>query len=85
LAHHTAAKKAIKQSAKHNIRNRTYKSKIKTAIKQLENASGEEEKKKALRETQKIMDRAAQRNVISRKSASRKIAKLTKKQKKIES
>lgn len=81
MAHHSAAKKAIKQSAKHNLRNRTYKTRIKTAIKQLENASGEEEKTKALKATQQIIDRAAKRNVISKNSASRKIAQLTKKQK----
>lgn len=81
MAHHTATKKAIKQSAKHNLRNRTYKTRIKTAIKQLENASGDEEKNKALRATQQIIDRAAQRNVISKNSASRRITKLTKKQK----
>jgi small subunit ribosomal protein S20 len=81
LAHHKATKKAIKQSAKHNLRNRTYKTKIKTAIRQLEDASGDEEKNKALRATQQIIDRAAQKNVISKNSASRKITKLTKKQK----
>jgi small subunit ribosomal protein S20 len=61
------------------LRNRAYKSKIKTAIKQFEEAGSKEDKEKSLRKAQQILDRAARRNVIKRNAASRKIASLRRK------
>jgi small subunit ribosomal protein S20 len=78
LAHHKAPKKAIKTSAKRNVRNRSYKSKVKTAIKQFDEATTTEDKSKVLKKAQQILDRAAQKNVITKSYASRKISKLTK-------
>jgi small subunit ribosomal protein S20 len=79
LAHHSATKKAIRTSAKRNLRNRAYKSKIKTAIKQFEEATTKEEKEKSLKKAQQILDRASKRNVIKRNVASRKISSMQKK------
>jgi len=78
LAHHSATKKAIRQSARRNLRNRAYKSKIKTAIKQLESAENAD-KAASLKKAQQIIDRAAKIKIIKKNTASRKISKLTKK------
>jgi len=78
LAHHKATKKAIRTSAKRNLRNRTYKSKIKTVLKEFEQAESREEKEKKLRKAQQIMDRAAKRNVLKKNAVARKVSKLHK-------
>jgi len=82
LAHHTATKKAIKTSAKRNARNQSYKSRVKTALKQLDAAETTEDKDKKLKQAQTILDRAAQKRVVTKQFASRKISKLTKSVKK---
>jgi len=79
LAHHKATKKAIKTSTRRNLRNRAYKSKIKTAIKQFQEAESREDKEKSLKKVQQVLDRAAQRNVLKRNAASRKISRMRKK------
>lgn len=78
MAHHTATKKAIKTSARRNARNQSYKSRVKTAIKQFEAAESQEDKSKKLKKAQQILDRAAQNKVVTKQFASRKISKLTK-------
>jgi len=85
LAHHKAPKKAIKTSAKRNLRNRSYKSKVKTAIKQFDEATTTEDKTKVLKNAQQILDRAAQKKVITKSYASRKVSSLTKKAKEVSS
>ena len=83
MAHHTATKKAIKTSAKRNARNQSYKSRVKTAIKQFDAAETQEDKAKKLKNAQQVLDRAAQKKVVTKQFASRKISKLTKSVKKI--
>jgi small subunit ribosomal protein S20 len=78
LAHHKATKKAIRTSAKRNLRNRTYKSKIKTALKEFEQAESREEKEKKLRRAQQIMDRAAKRSILKKNAVARRVSKLHK-------
>ena len=82
MAHHTATKKAIKTSAKRNARNQSYKSRVKTALKQLDAAETTEDKDKKLKQAQTILDRAAQKRVVTKQFASRKISKPTKSVKK---
>jgi len=78
LAHHKASKKAIRQSARRNALNRSYKSRVRSAVKQLETANGPEEKAKSFRLAQQIIDRAARKGIIKRNTASRKISQLSK-------
>jgi small subunit ribosomal protein S20 len=78
LAHHSATKKAIRTSAKRNLRNRTYKSKIKSALKEFEQAESREEKEKKLRKAQQIMDRAAKSKVLKKNAVSRRVSRLYK-------
>jgi len=61
------------------LRNRAYKSKIKTAIKQLEESTSKEDREKNFKIAQEILDRASKRNIIKRNTASRKISRLKKK------
>ncbi len=77
MAHHKATKKSIKTSAKRNLRNRSYKSRIKTAIKNFETADTPEEKAKRLKAAQQILDRAAKKNILKKNAASRKVSQLT--------
>lgn len=79
MAHHSATKKAIRTSGRRNLRNRAYKSRIKTAIKQFEEAATPEDKEKSLRKAQQILDRASRHNVLKRNAASRRISSLRKK------
>ena len=79
MAHHKAQKKSIRSSAKRNLRNRSYKSKIKSAIKDFEAAPAGEEKVQKLKKAQQILDRASKKNIIKRNAASHKVSQLTKK------
>lgn len=78
MAHHSATKKAIKTSATRKLRNQSYKSRVKTALKAFEAAETPEDKILKLKAAQKILDRAAQKNVITDQHASRQVAILTK-------
>jgi small subunit ribosomal protein S20 len=78
LAHHSATKKAIRTSAKRNIRNRTYKSRIKNALKDFEQAESRDDKEKKLRKAQQIMDRAAKAKIFKKNAVSRRVSKLYK-------
>lgn len=74
--HHLNTEKAMRQSIKRNRRNRTNKSKMKTAIKQFGAAETAENKMAALRQAQSMIDRAAKSNVIHGNAAARKKAQL---------
>jgi len=76
LAHHLHTKKAIRQSERRARRNRTTKSKMKTAIKQFLAAETAEQKLVALKSAQSLIDRAAKNNVIHDNRASRKKSQL---------
>ena len=59
----------MRQTAKRNRRNRTTKSKMKTAIKQFMAADTTENKASAIKEAQRMIDRAAKKNVIHKNAA----------------
>ena len=74
------AKKRNRQNKKRRIRNRTVKSKIKTAIRTLTDklSSGNvEEAAKQLRSTISTIDEAAGEKILHRNTARRKISQLT--------
>jgi small subunit ribosomal protein S20 len=77
-----SAKKRLRQNIKRNLRNRSYKSALKTQIKNFLGAvkegnvqSAEEE----LRRTVKKLDKAAAKGILHKNTASRKKSRLTKK------
>ncbi len=78
MAHHKSALKRIKQNSKRRMRNRAVKTRVKTSEKQLRSAAkvggdagGE------LQKAQSVIDKAAKKGVIHRKTAARKISRLS--------
>ena len=80
MATHKSAKKRIRGNKRKNIRNRSYMSMVRTAIKKLQVAmqTGQSENLQALFLTaQSLLDKAAQKGIIHKKNASRKIGRLS--------
>ncbi len=76
-----SAIKRARQAEAHNLRNRTVKTAIKTAIKKVETAvegKNREETKKAFVEAAEVIGKAASKGIIHRNTASRKISRLAK-------
>ncbi len=71
MAHKKFAKRRIKLHEKRRIRNRSYKTKMRSAIKEVRNAKNIEEAKEKLRIAQSIIDHTKTRGVIHRNTASR--------------
>ena len=82
---HKSALKAARQALKRQARNRAALSQVKTAVKNLKSALGTQvsatEKQKTLvpllNQAQKVLMSAAQKKIIKRETASRKIARLS--------
>ena len=81
MANHKSAIKRAKQSEAHRMRNRARKTRMKTAIKNLEQAmtSNSPELASQLKEAVSIIDRTASKGVIHSNTAARKISRLTRK------
>ena len=81
MANHKSAIKRDKQSKVRRMRNRINKSKMKTAIRRIEEAlvAGSEEKaQEALKIAVPIIQKTASKGTVHQKTASRKISRLTK-------
>jgi small subunit ribosomal protein S20 len=79
LANHKSALKRARQNEVRKIRNLSYKTRVKKAIKQVRVAIDDNSKEKAqesLRQAVSIMQKSASKGVIPRKRASRKISNL---------
>lgn len=77
-----SAKKRLRQNIKHNLRNRTYKSALKTQMKKFLNAIREGNAQAAqeeLRLTVKKLDTGVSKNILHKNTASRKKSRLAKK------
>jgi len=81
LANHKSALKRIKQSEKRRLRNRQANSQLKTMIKTFYGAVAEENECEALalvhRKTVSAIDRAATKGILHKKTAARKISRVT--------
>lgn len=76
-----SAKKRVRTSAKRAARNREWKDKLKNAIKNFEKTVAEGNAKAAeeeLKNTIKIIDKAADKGIIHKNNAARKKSRLTK-------
>ncbi len=74
-----SAKKRVKVSKKKTTKNRKWKEKLRDTIKEFENLVEEgkvEEAKSQLKETTKIIDKCASRNLIHKNTAARKKSRL---------
>lgn len=80
MANHKSAKKRIRVAAKTRLRNRAKMSAVRTAIKNFTEAAakGGEEAIKSFQTAQGILARAGQNGVLNRKTAARKIGRLSK-------
>ncbi|MFP4658369.1 MAG: 30S ribosomal protein S20 [Desulfonatronovibrionaceae bacterium] len=81
MANHRSAFKRHKQSLKANVRNKAIKTRIKNAVKKVDQAVAQNDAQQAhdaLRTASSILDRAAQKKVIHKRKAARKISRLNK-------
>lgn len=81
MANHKSAMKRTRQSLVRNMRNRSNKSKMKTAIKAIFTAIDEqsvEKAQEALKAAIPVIDRVAVKGTLHKKTASRKVSRLTK-------
>jgi len=80
LANHKSAKKRAKQSQVRRLRNRSAKTTLKNLEKSLRAAqeSGADTKDELMRQTQSAIHKAAKKGILHKKTASRKISRLSK-------
>ena len=71
MAKHLSVKKRHRQSLTHNRRNRTVKSKLRTALKQFEEIKEPEAKVTNLRNVASVVDKAVAKGIIHRNKAAR--------------
>lgn len=82
MANHASALKRVKQTRKRRLRNKSYKSAISTTVKKIfssieeKNADGV---KASYKQAVARLDSAVSKGILHRKTASRKISRLTKK------
>ncbi len=81
MANHKSAEKRARQNEKRRVRNKAVKTRIKHAIKHVRSSSGEDSKETAsanLNAAKSTIDKAAKKGVIHKKTAARKISRLSK-------
>jgi small subunit ribosomal protein S20 len=80
LATHKSAKKRAKQSQVRRLRNKSVKTTLKNLEKKLKDAkeTNSDNKNEIMRQTQSAIHKAAQKGIIHKKTASRKISRLFK-------
>jgi len=80
LANHKSAEKRARQNEKRRVRNKAVKTRIKHVTKEVRKASGEASKEAAmakLKAAQSIVDKALKKGVIHKKTAARKVSRLS--------
>ncbi len=81
MANHKSAEKRNRQSQVRRLRNKTNKSKMKTAIRKIDEAvvaGSADEAQEALNKAIPVIAKTASKGTIHKKNASRKISRLTK-------
>ncbi len=81
MANHKSALKRARQNAVRRMRNKSVKTRVKTAVKDVRTAASEKSVEKAVQqldEAKSVIARAAKKGVIHKKTASRKISRLAK-------
>src|SRR5690606_37841774 len=79
LANTSSANKRIRQEQKRNLRNRAQRSRLKTAIKKVQQATDPQAAAEAFKETAALLDRLATRRLIHPNKAARKKSQLARK------
>ncbi|UCD32620.1 MAG: 30S ribosomal protein S20 [Desulfobacterales bacterium] len=81
MATHKSAIKRARQNEKRRLRNKSVKTRVKNTVKNVRLAIIEKSKEEALKElnnAKSIIDKAAKKGVIHKKTAARKISRLSK-------
>jgi small subunit ribosomal protein S20 len=82
LANHKSALKRARQNENRRLRNKSSKSAVKNTVKDLRTAASNKEDKvstvKKLDTTKSIIDKAAKKGILHKRTAARKISRLTK-------
>ena len=81
MANHKSAIKRARQNENRRLRNKSVKTRVKNIVRNVRLAVNEKTKEEALKEldiAKSVIDRAAKKGVIHRKTASRKISRLSK-------
>ena len=78
MAHHKSTKKRIKTNLKANLRNRQYRSKMRTAMRKVREASDIETAHTDLQKTNALFDRLVAKGIIHRNTAARRKSRLHK-------
>jgi len=81
LANHKSAVKRARQNELRRLRNKSVKTKMKTIVKDFRSSAGEssgEDMSAKIRTVQSAFDKAAKKGVIHKRTAARKVSRLTK-------
>ena len=81
MANHKSAEKRARQNEKKRVRNKAVRTRVKHATKEVRLTSGQASKEDALaklKKAQSIIDKARKKGVIHKKTAARKISRLSK-------
>lgn len=78
MANHKSAIKRARQNENRRLRNQVRKTRVKNIVKTVRTATGTpEESQNALREAMRVINQAASKGTLHKKTASRKIARLS--------
>ena len=81
MANHKSAIKRARQNENRRLRNKSVKTRVKNIVKSVQLAMNEKTQEEALKElnnAKSVIDKAAKKGVIHKKTASRKISRLSK-------
>lgn len=76
MAHHKSAIKRIRTSRKANLRNRHYRSTLRTAIRQLRESGEAQQREEAYRRVVSLLDRLSGKGIIHPNQAARRKSRL---------
>ncbi len=78
MARHISAERQARKAIKHRSRNKSYKSRMNTAVKKVRSAKAKDEAAAALAKINKLLDQLAAKGIIHRNNAANKKSRLTK-------
>ena len=88
MANTTSAKKAARQTVKRTERNKSRRTQLRSSVRKVEEAIAAGDKaaaQAALKDAEPVLARTAQRGIVHRKTASRKVSRLAKRIRALES
>ncbi len=77
MAHHKSAIKRIQTNERDRLRNRHYKTMLKTQVKKVRAAESKEDGEKLLRETTSLLDKLVNKGIIHKNKAANQKSKLS--------